>query len=194
MGLSADDGTGLVRINRDALPERLLASSEKYDKDKPFGAQQSVRVHLGVGQNGEQLFEDFDFDLSKEGLSTLKTKRPEVYAMFCATKTYLMSQPGNVMSQQSVRTTKIVVPEARHLTTAEYLAEVTDKDNRKAVTTTKKKRKALATIGDELGVSVVVDGVDVVAAEKERGQRIHYCAYCKQTLTRPCKKKKVPKY
>jgi hypothetical protein len=180
----------LVCINRDAVPERLLATSEKYDKDKPFGAQQSVRVHLGVGQNGEQLFEDFDFDLSKEGLSTLKTKRPEVYAMFCATKTYLMSQPGNVMSQRTVRTTKIAVPEARHLTTVEYLAEATDKDNRKAVTTTKKKRKALATIGDELGVSVVVDGVDVVAAEKERGQRIHYCAYCKQTLTRPCKKLK----
>ncbi len=43
-------------------------------------------------------------------------------------------------------------------------------------------------IGNELGVSVVVDGVGVVAAEKERGQRIHFCAYCNQTLTRPCKK------
>jgi hypothetical protein len=48
----------------------------------------------------------------------------------------------------------------------------------------------LAQIGNELGVSVVVDGVDVVAAAKEKGQRIHYCPYCKKTLTRPCKKKK----
>ena len=41
-----------------------------------------------------------------------------------------------------------------------------------------------------MGVSVVVDGVDVVAAAKEKGQRIHYCPYCKKTLTRPCQKQK----
>ena len=53
-----------------------------------------------------------------------------------------------------------------------------------------KKKKALAQIGNELGVSVVVDGVDVVAAAKEKGQRIHFCPYCKKTLTRPCQKQK----
>ncbi len=51
MGLSAVAETNLVRINREAIPDRLLATSEKYEKDKLFGAQQSVRVHLGVGPN-----------------------------------------------------------------------------------------------------------------------------------------------
>ncbi len=46
MGLSADAETGLIRINRDAIPDRLLAPSAKYEDDKPFGAKQSVRVHM----------------------------------------------------------------------------------------------------------------------------------------------------
>ena len=101
-----------------------------------------------------------------------------------------MSQPGNVMSQRTVKPTKIARPVAQHLTTLSNLEAANEKDVRKSDTNTKKKRKALAMIGNELGVAVVVDGVDVVAAENERGQRIHYCPYCKQTLTRPCKKLK----
>jgi hypothetical protein len=73
------------------------------------------------------------------------------------------------------------------------LAEAQEKDKRKQQTTTTTKKKALAQIGNELGVPVVVDGVDVVAAAKEKGRRIHYCPYCKKTLTRPCKKK-MPRF
>ena len=109
--------------------------------------------------------------------------------MYCATKTYLLSQPGMMLSQRTVKACKIARPSAQLLTTTTNLAVAQEKDKRKEQTTTTKKKKALAQIGNELGVSVVVDGVDVVAAAKEKGQRIHYCPYCKKTLTRPCKKK-----
>jgi hypothetical protein len=64
------------------------------------------------------------------------------------------------------------------------------KDVRKAATTKKKKTTALAQIGNELGVTVMVNGVDVVEEYNTRGTRKHYCPYCKMTLTRPCSKKK----
>ncbi len=31
---------------------------------------------------------------------------------------------------------------------------------------------------------MVVNGVDVAAAAKEKGRRIHYCPYCKKTLNK----------
>jgi hypothetical protein len=152
---------------------------------------QSVRLCVGQDKNDNPQFQDFDFDFSKEGLETLKKDNPENYAMYCATKTYLLSQPGMMLtsSQRTVKACKIARPSAQLLTTTTNLAVAQEKDKRKEQTTTTKKKKALAQIGNELGVSVVVDGVDVVAAAKEKSQRIHYCPYCKKTLTRPCKKK-----
>jgi hypothetical protein len=54
----------------------------------------------------------------------------------------------------------------------------------------KKKTTALAQIGNDLGVTVMVNGVDVVEEYNTRGTRKHYCPYCKMTLTRVCSKKK----
>ena len=64
---------------------------------------------------------------------------------------------------------KIARPSAQLLTTTTNLAEAQEKDKRKQHATTTTKKKALAQIGNELGVSVVVDGADVVAAAKEKG-------------------------
>jgi hypothetical protein len=190
MGLSVDKITGTIRIDSSAIPDHVLAASDKYEAEIDVSAKQSIRLCVGHDSNNTPQFEDFDFDLTKEGLETLKRDNPESYAMYCATKTYLLSQPGMILSQRTVRPCKIARPSAQLLTTTNNLAEAKEKDVRKAQTTTKKKTKALAQIGNELGVSVVVNGVDVVAAAKEKGQRIHYCPYCKKTLTRPCKKKK----
>jgi hypothetical protein len=190
MGLSVDKISGAIRIDSLAIPDHVLAPSDKYEADEDVSAKQSVRLCVGQDKNDNPQFQDFDFDFSKEGLETLKKDNPEHYAMYCATKTYLLSQPGMTLSQRTVKPCKIARPSAQLLTTTTNLAEAQEKDKRKQHATTTKKKKALALIGNELGVSVVVDGVDVVAAAKEKGQRIHYCPYCKKTLTRPCKKKK----
>lgn len=44
-----------------------------------------------------------------------------------------------------------------------------------------------------MGVTVMVNGVDVVEEYNTKGTRKHYCPYCKMTLTRPCSKKKCNK-
>jgi hypothetical protein len=190
MGLSTDTVSGVLRIDRSAIPARALAASSKYDNDKPFAAEQTVRLCVSVDGKGNSVFEDFDFDLSEEGLNTMKTERPELFAMYQATKTYLLSQPGMAMKQPTVKPTKIAQCTARLLTDDANLVAALAKDARKDVTTKKKKTTALAQIGNELGVTVMVDGVNVVEEYNTRGTRKHYCPYCKMTLTRPCSKKK----
>jgi hypothetical protein len=93
MGLSVDEGSTVPRIDRLAIPDRLLAASEKYEVGKPLHAQQSVRLCVGLDSNKTPLFENFDFDMSQEGLDIMMRDRPEMYAMFQATKTYMLSQP-----------------------------------------------------------------------------------------------------
>ena len=97
---------------------------------------------MGHDSHSTPQFQDFDFDFTKEGLETLKRDNPESYAMYCATKTYLLSQPGMILSQRTVRPCKIARPSAKLLTTTDNLAEAKAKDVRKAQTTTTKKKKA----------------------------------------------------
>ncbi len=79
----------------------------------------------------------------------------------------------------------------RLLTDAGNLMASQAKDSRKAATNKKKKTTALAQIGNELGITDMVDGVNVVELYNTREMRKHYCPYyCKMTLTRPCSKKK----
>ncbi len=65
-----------------------------------------------------------------------------------------------------------------------------EKDSRKEATTKKKKNDALAQIGNELGVTVMVNGINVVEEYNTRGTRKHFCPFCKMTLTRVCAKQK----
>jgi hypothetical protein len=190
MGLSVDKGSGLLRIDRLAIPDRLLAASEKYEIDKPVQAQQSVRLCVGFDAHKNPQFEDFDFDLSQEGLDVMKRERPELFAMFQATKTYMLSQPGMPLTQPTVKPTKIARPTTQLLTTSDNLVAAQEKDARKQATTKKKKTAALAQIGNELGVTVMVDGINVVEEYNTRGTRKHFCPYCKMTLTRLCAKQK----
>ena len=141
MGLSVDNITGTIRIDSSAIPDHVLASSDKYEPEIDVSAKQSIRLCVGHDSNNTPQFEDFDFDLTKEGLVTLKRDNPELYAMYCATKTHLLSQPGMILSQRTVRQCKIARPSAQLLTTPNNLAEAKAKDVRKAQTTTKKKRK-----------------------------------------------------
>ena len=145
---------------------------------------------MSVDGKGNSVFEDFDFDLSQKGLKTMMMERPELYAMYEVTRTYLLSQPGMAMKQPTVKPTKIGQPTTRLLTDSSNLEAAQAKDVRKAATIKKKKTTALAQIGNELGVTVMVDGVDVVEEYNTRGTRKHFCPYCKMTLTRPCSKKK----
>ena len=94
------------------------------------------------------------------------------------------------MHQPSVKACQIAHPRARVLTTAAMLSVAKQKDNVKNDKLVKKKRNVLAQIGKELGTSVIVDGKDVVEELKMKGVRCHYCAFCKQTLVRPCTKAK----
>ena len=190
MGLSVDEGSTVPRIDRLAIPDRLLAASEKYAVEKPLQAKQSVRLCVGFDANRKALFEDFDFDLSQEGLDIMMRDRPEMYAMFHATKTYMLSQPGMPLTQPTVKPTKIARPTTQLLTTSDNLVTAREKDSRKEATTKKKKNDALAQIGNELGVSVMVNGIDVVEEYNTRGTRKHFCPFCKMTLTRVCSKQK----
>jgi hypothetical protein len=190
MGLSVDRLTGLLRIDRYAIPDRALAASDKYDTTKTAAAKQSIRLCVSADGQGNSVFKDFAFDLSQDGLKTMMNESPELYAMYQVTKTYLLSQPGMAMKQPTVKPTKIGQPTTRLLTDGANLEAAQAKDVRKAATTKKKKTTALAQIGNELGVTVMVNGVDVVEEYNTRGTRKHYCPYCKMTLTRPCSKKK----
>ena len=87
MGLSVDKISGAIRIDSHAIPDNVLAASDKYDTNQDFTAMQSVRLCVGQDKNDNPQFQDFDFDFSKEGLETLKKDNPENYAMYCATKT-----------------------------------------------------------------------------------------------------------
>ena len=113
MGLSVDRLTGLLRIDRSAIPDRALAASDKYDTTKTAAAKQSIRLCVSVDGKGNSVFEDFDFDLSQKGLKTMMMERPELYAMYEVTKTYLLSQPGMAMKQPTVKPTKIGQPTTR---------------------------------------------------------------------------------
>jgi hypothetical protein len=70
------------------------------------------------------------------------------------------------------------------------LVTAQEKDSRKEATTKKKKNDALAQIGNELGVTLMVNGINVVEEYNTRGTRKHFCPFCKMTLTRDCSKKK----
>jgi hypothetical protein len=97
------------------------------------------------------------------------------------------------MKQPTVKLTKIAQTKTRLLTDGATLEAAKAKDVRKAVTINKKKTTALAQIGNELGVTVMVNGVDVVEEYNTRGTKKNYCPYCKMTLTRPCSKTKCKK-
>ena len=71
--------------------------------------------------------------------------------MFCATKTHLLSQPGMILSQRTVKPCKIARPSAKLLTTTNNLAEAKEKDVRKAETTTKKKKKSVSSNWKRIG-------------------------------------------
>ena len=180
----------MPRIDRLAIPDRLLAASEKYEVGKPLYTKQSVRLCVGLDSNKTPLFENFDFDISQEGLDIMMRDRPEMYAMFQATKTYMLSQPGMPLTQPTVKPTKIARPTTEVLTTSENLLTAQEKDTRKEAATKKKKNDALAQIGNELGVTVMVNGINVVEEYNTRGTRKHFCPFCKMTLTRVCAKKK----
>ena len=96
-----------------------------------------------------------------------------------------MQQPGMVMHQREVRPCNIAKPLAQVLTTTEGLAAAKAKDDRKNIAVTKRKMTALATIGKELGKTVNIDGVDLVAS----GPRVRnvFCEFCKRTMTRACR-------
>jgi hypothetical protein len=188
MGLSVDEGSTVPRIDRLAILDRLLAASEKYEVEKPLQAKQSVRLCVGLDSNKTPLFEYFDFDLSQEGLDIMMRDRPEMFAMFQATKTYMLSQPGMPLTQPTVKPTKIARPTTQLLTTSENLLTAQEKDSRKEATTKKKKNDALAQIGNELGVTVMVNGINVVEEYNTRGTRKYFCPFCKMTLTRVCAK------
>jgi hypothetical protein len=103
--------------------------------------------------------------------------------MHLASRGYLMQQPGMVMHQREVRPCNIAKPLAQVLTTAEGLAAAKAKDDRKNIAVTKRKMTALATIGKDLGKTVNINGVDLVAAGPR--ERNVYCEFCKKrTLTR----------
>jgi hypothetical protein len=180
----------MVCINRYAIKDYKLASSDKYKPLLQAGVQQAVRVCTGTDALGTLEFQDYDFDLTHEGLDKLRRDKPEVYAMHVASKTFIMQQDGMPMHQPSVKACQIAHPLARVLTTTAMLSVAKQKDNLKDAKLVKKKRNALAHIGKDLGTSVFVDGKDVVEELKMKGVRCHYCAYCKQTLVRPCSKAK----
>ncbi len=90
----------------------------------------------------------------------MMVERPELYAMYEVTKTYLLSQPGMAMKQPTVKPSKIAQTTARLLTDEATLeaAQAKDVRKRKAATIKIKKTIALAQIGNELGVTVMVNG------------------------------------
>ena len=190
MGLESCPKTGMVCINRYAIKDYKLASSDKYKPLLQAGVKQAVRVCTGTDTLGTNVYKDYDFDLTHDGLDNLRREKPEVYAMHVASKTYIMQQDGMPMHQPSVKACQIAHPLARVLTTTAMLSVAKEKDNVKNAKLVKKKRNSLAQIGKELGTSVFVDGKDVVEELKMKGVRCHYCAYCKQTLVRPCAKAK----
>ena len=129
MGLSVDRLTGLLRIDRSAIPDRALAASDKYNTTIAAAAKQSIRLCVSADGKGNSVFEDFDFDLSQKGS----------YAMYEVTRTYLLSQPGMAMKQPTVKPTKIGQPTTRLLTDGANLEAAQAKDVRKAATNKKKK-------------------------------------------------------
>ena len=88
---------------------------------------------------------------------------------------------------------KIARPSAKLLTTTTNLAQAQEKDKRKQHATTTTKKKALAQIGNELGVSVVVDGVDVVLLQKRRVNENTIVPIARKRL-QDLAKKKMPRF
>ena len=144
MGLESCPTTGMVCINRYAIKDYKLASSDKYKPLVQAGVQQAVRVCTGTDKLGTYVYKDYDFDLTHEGLEILRQEKPEVYAMHVASKTYIMQQDGMPMHQPSVKACQIAYPLARVLTTAAMLSVAKQKDNVKNEKLVKKKRNALA--------------------------------------------------
>jgi hypothetical protein len=68
----------------------------------------------------------------------MMAERPELYAMYEVTKTYLLSQPGVAMKQPTVKPTKIAQSTTRLLTDGATLEAAQAKDVRKAVTIKRK--------------------------------------------------------
>ncbi len=97
-------------------------------------AKQSVRLCVGVDAYKNPQFQNFDFDLSQEGLDIMKRDKPELFAMFQATKTFMLSQPGMPLTQPTVKPTKIAHPTTQLLTTSDSLVTAQEKDARKQAT------------------------------------------------------------
>jgi hypothetical protein len=185
MGLSACSTTGMVVINRTATADFAIYGSEKYSEQRLSGSLQAVRVKGGLDTNGVLTYHDYEFDFSADALEQLAQTDPRVYVMHLASRSYLMQQPGMVMHQCEVRPCNIAKPLAQVLTTTEGLAAAKAKDERKNIVVTNRKMTNLATIGKELGKTVNIDGVDLVAASPQ--VRNVYCEFCKRTLTRACR-------
>ena len=165
MGLSACSTTGMVVINRTAIADFAIGGSEKYSEERLPGSLQAVRVKGGLDTNGVLTYHDYEFDFSADALEQLVQTDSRVYGMHLASRSYLMQQPGMVMHQREVRPCNIAKPLAQVLTTTtEGLAAAKAKDDRKNIAVTKRKMTALATIGKELGKTVNIDGVDLVAS------------------------------
>ena len=96
MGLQSCPDTGMVCINRYAIKDYKLASSDKYKPLLQAGVKQSIRVCTGTDALGTYVYKDYDFDLTHDGLENLRTEKPEVYAMHVASKTFIMQQDGIV--------------------------------------------------------------------------------------------------
>ncbi len=73
MGLSVNRLTGLLCIDLYAIPDRALAASDKYGTTIAAAAKQSIRLCVSADGQGNSVFEDFDFDLSQEGLKTMSS-------------------------------------------------------------------------------------------------------------------------
>jgi hypothetical protein len=189
MGLSSCPETGMVVINRRAILDVCLGGSEKYQEGLVTTMEQSIRVRGGTNAEGVFQYHDYKFDFSAAGLATMELEKPEAYAQYLATRTFLFAQPGFAMHQPDTRPCKIAQPCARILTTDANVLVAQRKDATKMARTTTKKMKALADIGKELGKVINVDGIDLVA-KVGRGERNVFCEFCKQTLTRACTKAK----
>lgn len=191
---SSKSGTDRVLINRLAVTDAQLGGSEKYGDET---CTYNVRKAVGVDEKtGEQQYEDFTFDLSEKGRKDMANEDPRLLAMFEATRTHLMQQPGMAMYQRPTRTPSITKPRAEVLTTEAQLEKAKKKDAQKKAKAEAKKRKSLSAIGEELGVSVTVDGVDVV--EEARAKRLRlkntWCGYCMTWKVQKCRVKNASSF
>jgi hypothetical protein len=97
-----------------------------------MATQQSVRINSGE-KSGEPQHEALTFDFSEEGK---KKMTPAELAMFQATITYVLSQPGCAFHLPTARDPKITKPSAAVLTTPQELANAEEQCDGRVIVTT----------------------------------------------------------